>query len=491
MKNYEVEGRKMDQSHTPLFDALNNLYKKSPISLHVPGHKNGLVFSEKGQALYKPLLGIDATELSGLDDLHAPEGVILESERLLADLYGVKKSYFLINGSTGGNLAMILAACREGDKVLVQRNCHKSILHGLMLANVQPVFLQPVYHKEWGVAGGIGLELMKEAISAHSDAKAIIVTYPNYYGLAEDLSAIVQLAHETNIPVLVDEAHGAHFQLGDAFPSSAILAGADAVVQSAHKTLPAMTMGSYLHVNSDLLELDKFPLYLQMLQSSSPSYPIMGSLDLARSYLASFTIEDQNHLLKRILEFRGELSKLDTIRVLEAPQGTSADPLKIVIRSEKDLSGFELQKLFESENIYTELADRYNLLLVFPLLKKNQDFPLEEIIRKIEQTTKEKSGVRREDLIESVIEEKSMTSLTLSYSDMKQKRLRSVDMGDAIGSVSAEMVIPYPPGIPLIMTGEMITSKHIDNLERLMVLGSKFHGGSLLSSRKLNVYESR
>ncbi|MGE7604775.1 aminotransferase class I/II-fold pyridoxal phosphate-dependent enzyme [Peribacillus sp. NPDC097675] len=481
----------MNQSYTPLFDAMSDLNKKSPVSLHVPGHKNGHVFNEKGRALYNSILGIDATEIRGLDDLHAPEGAILESELLLADLYGVKKSYFLVNGSTVGNLAMILAACREGDKVLVQRNCHKSILHGLMLANLQPVFLQPIYYKDWGVAGGISSEQLEEALAVHSDAKALIVTNPNYYGLGEDgLSDLVLLAHEKGIPVLVDEAHGAHFQLGSLFPDSAVLAGADAVVHSAHKTLPAMTMGSFLHVQSDLLEIDKVTFYLQMLQSSSPSYPIMGSLDLARGYLASFTTEDQNHLIKRISDFRAELANLDTIRVLEAPLGTTVDPLKVAIRSIRGLSGFQLQEFCEAENIYSELADPYNLLLTLPLVKADQDFPFHEVIQKIKQATKNRSGEQEEPSVEIGIDGGKMTTLANPYSVLKQKSTKPIEFGKAIGSVSAEMVIPYPPGIPLIMTGEMITAEHMVNLERWLALGSRFHGGSLLSSGKLIVYES-
>ncbi|MEJ9232017.1 aminotransferase class I/II-fold pyridoxal phosphate-dependent enzyme [Peribacillus butanolivorans] len=480
----------MNQLQTPLFDAMSAFNKKNPISLHVPGHKNGRVFSNKGQAVYNSLLGIDATELSGLDDLHAPEGAILRSEELLADLYGVQKSYFLVNGSTVGNLAMILATCREGDKVLVQRNCHKSILHGLMLANVQPIFLQPIFYEEWGVAGGVRMELLEEALEVHSDVKAIIVTYPNYYGLGEDLSEMVKLAHQRGIPVLVDEAHGAHFQLGGPFPRTAILAGADAVVHSAHKTLPAMTMGSYLHINTTLLDIDQVSFYLKMLQSSSPSYPIMGSLDLARSYLASFTLEDQNCLIKRISDFRRELASLQSVRVLEAPTGTSADPLKVVIQSTEGLSGFELQQLCEAEGIYSELADPYNLLMILPLLKKNDYFPFHEIVQKIKNVTEEKTGRREGNQAVSWQAENSMTSLALPYSVMGQRKSRHVVLSQAVGEVSAEMVIPYPPGIPLIMSGEMITSKHIFNLKRLLDLGSRFHGGSSLSNGELIVYES-
>ncbi|MGE7880008.1 aminotransferase class I/II-fold pyridoxal phosphate-dependent enzyme [Peribacillus muralis] len=480
----------MNQLQTPLFDAMSAFYKNKPISLHVPGHKNGRVFNEKGQKLYNTLLGIDATELNGLDDLHAPEGAILEAEQLLADLYGVKKSYFLVNGSTVGNMAMILATCNEGDKVLVQRNCHKSILHALMLANVQPIFLRPVFHEEWGVAGGVAPKLIGEALRAHPDAKAIVVTYPNYYGLGEDMSEVVKLAHQRGIPVLVDEAHGAHFQLGDPFPDTAIMAGADAVVHSAHKTLPAMTMGSYLHIHSAYIDADQVSFYLQMLQSSSPSYPIMGSLDLARAYLASFNLDDKNELKRKIKDFRGELAALRSIKLLEAPARTLFDPLKVVIQSKNGLSGFELQQLCEAKGIFTELADPNNLLLILPLLKMDTDFPFHEIIQNINNGTLGISGSGDGIQANGWVDGSSMTGLEMPYSLMKQRKPKPVGFREAIGKVSAEMVIPYPPGIPLIMSGEMIAAEHITGLEGLMRLGARFHGGSSLINGELFVFES-
>lgn len=480
----------MNQSQTPLFDAMSAFYNNEPISLHVPGHKNGRIFSEKGQALYSPVLGIDATELNGLDDLHAPEGAILEAEQLLADLYGVKKSHFLVNGSTVGNMAMILAACREGDKVLVQRNCHKSILHGLMLANVQPIFLRPVFYEEWGVAGGIAPELIAEALRVHPDAKAIVLTYPNYYGLGEDMGEMVKLAHQRGIPVLVDEAHGAHFQLGDPFPDTALKAGADAVVHSAHKTLPAMTMGSYLHLHSAYIDADQVSFYLQMLQSSSPSYPIMGSLDLSRAYLASFTPDDKKELNRKIGEFRGGLDALPSIKVMEAPKGTFCDPLKVVIQSKNGLSGFELQRLCEAKGIFAELADPNNLLLILPLLKMGAEFPFHEIIENINNATIGRTGKSMPIQMDSRHAGKSMTGLEMPYSLMKQRKPKSVEFRKSIGKVSAEMVIPYPPGIPLIMSGEMITAEHVSSLKGLLSLGARFHGGSSLANGELFVYES-
>ena len=479
----------MDQSQTPLFDALVHFYRKNKVSYHVPGHKNGQVFMDKGRLLYDTLLAVDATELSGLDDLHAPEGPIMEAELLLANLHKVQKSYFLVNGSTAGNLAMILATCGEGDTVLVQRNCHKSILNGLMLANANPVFITPIIYEEWGVAGGVDAEVVSAALDVYPETKAIVLTYPNYYGLAEDLSAIMKLAHEKGIPVLVDEAHGAHLSLGDPFPPSSIGLGADVVVHSAHKTLPAMTMGSYLHVNSSLINHQRIQFYLQMLQSSSPSYPIMGSLDLARAYLASFTNQDQDALMKEIAQFKAKLSRISAIEVLEPPMGVKVDPLKVSILSRCGLSGYELQALFEDAGIYVELADPQNVLLVLPLVKKEQLYPFLQTIDTIKDIMKGKSGRRARITKPGWKETAKFTALALSYSQMKQSNKKQVPFREAIGHISAEMVIPYPPGIPLIMSGEMITVEKMDMLENLVIHRSRFHGGTELANEKLIVYE--
>src|SRR5574342_473859 len=196
----------MKQTRTPLFDQLIKHNQKSPISFHVPGHKFGEVFLEKGQSFFSDILKLDATEITGLDDLHSPEGVILEAEELLADLYRTQKSFFLINGSTVGNLSMILSAINENDLVLVQRNSHKSIMNGIKLAKANPVFISPDFNMEYKVAGGLNIDDIKSAINQYPDAKALILTYPNYYGLTYDLKSIIDLAHTHGIPVLVDEA---------------------------------------------------------------------------------------------------------------------------------------------------------------------------------------------------------------------------------------------------------------------------------------------
>lgn len=479
----------MDQSQTPLFDALVNFYKRNKVSYHVPGHKNGQVFMEKGRLLYESLLAIDATELSGLDDLHSPEGPIMEAELLLANLHKVHKSYFLVNGSTVGNLAMVMATCGDGDTVLVQRNCHKSILNGLMLANANPVFLTPTIYEDWGVPGGVDIDTVSIALKLYPEAKAIILTYPNYYGMAEDLSSIIELAHEKEIPVLVDEAHGAHLSLGAPFPKSALHLGADVVVHSAHKTLPSMTMGSYLHVNSSLLSVERIQFYLQMLQSSSPSYPIMGSLDLARAYLATFTNDDRDELVKAISEFKAQLSRIPEVSVLEPPLGVTMDPLKVSIKSRRGLSGYELQTLLEEVGVFTELADPQNVLFVLPLLKKEQSYPFLNTVDKIEQAIKGKVGKKTVSTKNDWKGTSIITSLVLSYSQMKSSNTKQLSFYEAVGKISAEMVIPYPPGIPLIMSGEIITSEKIAILENLLAHRSHFHGGSSLAKGKLIIYE--
>lgn len=479
----------MKQIETPLFDALENFHKKNKVSYHVPGHKNGQVFLDKGKQLYTPLLHIDATEISGLDDLHAPVGPIREAQWLLAELYGTNKSYFLVNGTTSGNLAMILSVCGEGNTVLVSRHSHKSILHGLMLANANPVFITPNFYEDWGVAGGNSTETISEALQHYPDTKAIILTYPNYYGITEDLTEIIALAHKKKIPVLVDEAHGAHFTLGSPFPKSSLEMGADLVVHSAHKTLPAMTMGSYLHVNGNLVDHEKIEFYLQMLQSSSPSYPIMGSLDLARAYLASFSKNDVQYLVNEINQFKDQLSSMSEIEVLIVPKGKICDPLKVTIRSTNGFSGYELQEILEEQGIYTELADPNNVLFVLPLLKEGEDFSFEKIIEIIRDALRGKVGQQKSKSIFYDLDQEKMSTLSMSYSSLKKVKTKQVPIDEAKGLISGEMVIPYPPGIPLMMVGGKITKEKIEALKNYISLKSRFHGGTFLSDGKLIVFE--
>ncbi|HAQ08756.1 MAG TPA: arginine decarboxylase [Bacillus bacterium] len=473
----------MEQSSTPLFDQLTRHHERKPISFHVPGHKFGEVFSEKGNSFFADILKLDATEIAGLDDLHSPEGVILEAEKLLADLYRTKKSFFLINGSTVGNLAMIMSTIKEDDIVLVQRNSHKSIMNGIKLAKGKPVFISPEYHLDYGVAGGVSLDAVGAAITQYPDARALILTYPNYYGMTYDLESIIDLAHNHHIPVLVDEAHGVHFIAGNYFPPSAVELGADIVVQSAHKTLPAMTMGAFLHYQSKLVSHSHLQFHLQALQSSSPSYPLMASLDLARSYLGTYNSEDLAYLQKEIEGFSSIVNNIDTIRVL-----TNSDPLKISVQAAGSWTGFDLQKRLESEGVFTELADPYNVLLVLPLLKKGMKHRLREAADKIAVVAKEipKDEKRLEHML---INQKDVSTLAIDYTQMEQLDTEVVLLEDSPGRIIAESIIPYPPGVPLCLPGEALNKADLETILYLREKGAKIQGGEYLSAGKIKVFK--
>lgn len=475
------------QTNTPLYTRLSKFQQKKNISFHVPGHKNGLLLSQQGWS--RDILNYDVTELTDLDDLHAPTDVILHAEELLAELYGTKKSYFLINGSTVGNLAMILGTICEGQQVFVQRNSHKSIMNAIKLSKAKPILLNPEYDLEWEVSGTVSIAMLEKAIELYPSTKVLILTSPNYYGMVGELAKMIQLAHDNGIIVLVDEAHGAHFIGSNYFPISAVEAGADVVVQSAHKTLPALTMGSYLHFNSNLIEVGKIENYLSILQSSSPSYPIMASLDIARSYIGTFNKDDEEYLKTQIFNFRRELSKIKQIKVLDYTKGIG-DPLKITIQSACSLSGFSLQKMLETEGIYTELADAKNILFIFPLLKSGVDYPIEKAIKGIKkafETLPDDNDIL-EDKGLSINIDTNIVELKLSVKEQSNRGKQYVLFDQAVHCISAETVIPYPPGIPLLMPGEEITVNHIKQLKKMVQVGTKFQGDSSIYKGMLAIY---
>lgn len=465
----------MNQQRTPLFDKLKN-YASSKTTFHVPGHKNGTVFPTWARTYYQSLLQIDATEITGMDDLHAPEEAILEAQQLLQDHYQSQRSYFLVNGSTVGNLTMILATLQAGDFVLVQRNCHKSILNGLELAGAHPIFLAPSYNSDWQLATSLTTNCVKQAFKQFKEVKALILTYPNYYGLAQqNIRELIDTAHDYGAIVLVDEAHGAHFTL-DSFPKSSLHFGADIVIQSAHKTLPAMTMGSYLHIGSQRIDCARIEHYLQMLQSSSPSYPIMGSLDLARFYLATYI--EETPLIQSINRFKEALNSLEMIRVVEAPDNYYVDPLKVTIQSTQQVSGYTLQAALESVGIYPELADPYNVLFVLPLAVTDYTEILQNIAVALKDLAKEKLPT-----IQSVPSHTTM--LAMSYAELRNASTEFISIKEASGRISAEMVTPYPPGIPLIMYGEKISDTQLEALSNY----ERFHGGEKLAEGLLRVIQ--
>ncbi|AYC30718.1 aminotransferase class I/II-fold pyridoxal phosphate-dependent enzyme [Paenisporosarcina cavernae] len=465
----------------PLVERLVEFKKNNPISFHVPGHKSGLLSGLP--TFVKPMLSIDVTELTGLDDLHHPEEVILEAEQLLAKTYEADQSYFLVNGSTVGNMAMILASCSRGDIVLVQRNAHKSVFNALEMANVTPVFLSPEWDQRTQTATHITLHTLQEAIRMYPSAKAVVFTTPTYYGVvANKLEELVQVCHDANMTVLVDEAHGAHFRAAKDFPVSALDAGADVVVQSAHKTLPAMTMGSFLHVREGRVSSTKLQWYLRALQSSSPSYVIMASLDDARAFVAEYTERDMRHFLTVRSSFVESLQGIPSIEVVEVD-----DPLKLLLRI-KGHTGYYLQQALESAGIFTELADTTQVLMVLPLVKSNTPFSFAEVRKRIKRVAEIcNKAPRTEHLIEWSVPDNKIFANACSYERLHELEVESITYTKCIGRISAGDVIPYPPGIPLLVRGEKITTTQLKAIADYLAIEATIQGQHRLNDRQLLV----
>ncbi|CAM3254140.1 aminotransferase class I/II-fold pyridoxal phosphate-dependent enzyme [Filibacter tadaridae] len=471
----------MRYTDRPLVQALNTFRAANPVSFHVPGHKNGMLSGlpdELRSSLY-----YDVTELEGLDDLHEPEGVIEEAQRRLASLYASDCSFFLVNGSTVGNLAMIYATCRAGDTVIVQRNAHKSIFHAIELTGAVPVFISPAWDAFTQTVGTVTAGQVKRALQVYPEAKAVVLTYPTYYGAAgTELQEVIRLCHLYKVPVLVDEAHGAHFVVGKPFPRSALEMGADVVVHSAHKTLPAMTMASYLHVRSDLLSYEKVAYYLRMLQSSSPSYLLMASLDDARAYAESYDEEDKVHFMEKRGIFIGKLEKIAELQTVEMD-----DPLKLLVRIH-GYSGFDVQDALELEGIYTELADAYQVLFVLPLLKTGIAYSFAEIAKKIESAVaKLKESGKFSHTTEALTIDEEISCPVYTFKEIEGMETEWVTFEEALGRVAAASVIPYPPGIPLLIAGEAVLDRHIRAIKELVRLEAKIQGTIRLKEKQLLV----
>lgn len=475
----------MDQQKAPLYEALMERRLRGESSFHVPGHKFGAILETEQEGIYGPIMGLDYTEIEGLDDLHHPEGVILEAERLAAECFGAEESFFLVGGSTVGNLAAIATVCSRGDRILVQRNVHKSVLHGLMLAGAEAVFVQPELDPDTGLATGIAMEVLKLALSRNPQAKAVFLSNPNYYGMGMDLRPYAELVHTAGLPLLVDEAHGAHFGLHHAVPPSALSRGADVVVQSTHKMLTAMTMGAMLHVQGPRIDRARLKQRLAMLQSSSPSYPLMASLDLARRTAATAGTALMEERIPWLRHLSAGIRLLTCIRQAEWNDSYDyLDPFKITLYDRSGrLSGFQLQEQLGHRGIISEMADDRHALLACSLATDKHD--LERLLLALQDIDGLLSGDgeapadnRQVQLPDEPLEAKVGAPMALDMdASCHAGSVSALPLEEAIGRRSAETVIPYPPGIPLLFAGEIIRPEAANRIRQLALAGARFQGG--------------
>lgn len=469
----------MSKGEAPLFQGLLDHVQQDYARFHVPGHKGGRFFSDQGIDMFRSILSLDLTELPGLDYLHAPQGVIRRAQELAARQFGADKTYFLINGSTVGNLAMVLATVGRGDVVLVQRNSHQSVFHALSLAEAQAVPLAPQVDPRFQVAGSLEPAHFEEVLSRFPQAKACVFTYPTYYGLAEadKLRTMIELAHERGAVVLVDEAHGAHFGHHAHLPPSAMQLGADMSVQSTHKMLGSMTMTAMLHVRQKRVVAADVELYLGMLQSSSPSYPLMASLDLAREKLSQMGEKEWQESLKGCRRLRAKLSPMAGDYLFSRGEAPKEDPFKLIIRPRFGLGGFELEEALRQRGIQVELVDPRQVCLTLPLVPC-PDWE-ERLLAALRQIAQVRRGRRRETFggQESFFPYKDRSlaePIPLKvYRSHKKERL---PLEESVGRRAAELVTPYPPGIPLFIPGERVSEEGVALIRSLQKVGALVQG---------------
>lgn len=459
---------KLDQNNTPLFDAVRKYCEDNVIQFHVPGHKQGRGIPELAEYIGERALQMDANGMEDLDYANNPTGVILEAEKLLAYAYGAQNAYFLVNGTTSGVQTMIMSACDPGDKIIIPRNAHKSTIGGIILSGVMPVYIQPEINERLGIAMGVTVESVKKAIRENPHAKAIFLINPTYYGAASDLKSIVRIAHRHGMSVLVDEAHGAHMCFHDDFPLTAMEVGADMSAASMHKTSGSMTQSSVLLLRSNTILPEKVKQVLNLTYTSSASYLLMCSLDIARKQLAIRGSDMLDKVLELARWAREEINKINGLyafgRELACTPGCyDFDETKLGINViGLGYTGYEMESLLRKEyNIQIELSDIYNILAIISLGDRKQD--LEALVNALKDISS-KAQTRK---LKSPVKIPENPKMIVSPRDAFYSPKKAVALDASIGEIAGEMVMAYPPGIPVICMGERINNDIIEYIKVL------------------------
>lgn len=359
----------------PLLNELIKYHKEKNLLLSMPGNKAGLGFfrDDIGNEFAEKLGFLDITEVDHLDNLHCPEGVIKEAQELLSKTYNAKKAYFLVNGSSCGNLASIFDAFDEGDEVIVERNCHKSIYNALILRKLKVRYIEPIVDTEKDIFLPPNKENIYKSVDNCNNPKGIILTYPNYFGITYDIEEIIKDLKKRNLNIIIDAAHGAHFGQSDKLPKD-IYYLADYVVLSAHKTLPALTQGAYLLVNKDSENIE---FYLKTFMSTSPSYLIMASLDYSRHYLDEYGVNDYKELICKCEIWKDKINSLNKAHILskeDLKYGYDIDVTRYVIILQEGYSGHKFLDYLRENKIQAEMSFSRGVVLILSPFNLDADF---------------------------------------------------------------------------------------------------------------------
>ncbi len=458
----------LNQNKTPLFDAVKYHVRRNAVPLQIPGHKHGYGLAEYREFVGENVLRMDLNETRGIDMIWDPAAVIGEAEKLLAESFGACAAFLLINGTTSGIQAMIMSSCRPGDRIIVPRNAHKSIFNGFITSGAEPVYVQPEINDDLGIIMSVTDEGIRRAIEENPGAKAVMAINPSYYGVTPDLVKIVETAHNRDIPVLVDEAHGTHMRFHPHFPISAMAAGAEMSAASLHKTGGSLTQSSALLIGSRIIDPNYIKQVLNLTYTSSPSYILLCSLDVARKQLATKGAAILERVLEMVSWTREEINKIDGLfapdkNYFEKSGPFSFDDTKLLVNIRNlGLTGYEVEELLAKDyNILVELADMYNILAIISMGEKKEY--LEKFLWAMKDISNH-AGNRKVKKIETI---QFNPELVMLPRDAFFSPKRSVTLENCAGEIAGEMIMVYPPGIPLVSMGEIITSEIIEYVQML------------------------
>lgn len=459
-KNY-----KYTKTHAPIVEALKKAYDNPTYQFHIPGHTKGNgTLTEFKKLIGKKALAVDTTdEFDNLGTLHPATGPIKEAQELAAKAFGAQKTFFLLNGSTAGNLALAMGLTKQGQKIITNRNCHRSVLTGMIISGAEPLWLIPERFEDWGIWGNVNPDRVEELLKTNKDVSMVWITNPTYEGVVSDIKSISAVCKKYNVPLIVDEAHACLWNFNDHLPTSALKLGADAVVHSLHKTGGSMSQSSMLHIaENSILDVDAVEKALKLLHTTSPSLMLLASLDAARANLESPRGRKQlQRAVSNAKYLRREIDKLEHIHQLKPDFGYKTDVTKVFIKAD-GLSGKRLESILEIDfNIEVESASDAGLLLLSNIGNKHSDIQyLVECLKKIDRTNYSDicylENKKHMPMLTPVIK----MNLREAYYSEKE----TIPKTEAIGRISAEIIAECPPGIAVLLPGELITESHMPYL---------------------------
>lgn len=491
-----------------LLERLTEYAGSDAYPFHMPGHKRREITDGIPGGFPDPY-GIDITEIDGFDNLHHAEGILKDAMDEAAAIYGTDRSWYLVNGSTCGILSAVFATTENGGKILTARNCHKAVYHAICLNRLEAEYLYPEEITEFGINGGIRAEDVRKALEKDAmhcagnsgdvrgkitKIQAVLITSPTYEGVVSDIRAIADAAHEYGIPLIVDEAHGAHLEYADqchSFPKSALEYGADIVIQSLHKTLPCFTQTAILHVKGKLVDQDRISRYLSMFQTSSPSYLFMAGMERCIRYMDGDGRNEMIRYEKRLERFMERMEGLQVLEVLDreicGKYRTVAgwDPSKIVVSTMRaeDFHGEELaETLRRKYHLEMEMTAPEYVIAMTSLMDTEEGFErlgtalleIDGVLRRrMESGRKEKAASETPEGLESKLSHPVRRMLICEAMDADTER---TEFQDTVGKVSAEFVYLYPPGIPIIAPGEVFTDAIVEKIMAYKAAGLLVQG---------------